>query len=58
LGRKLTIIIADTFFTAGAVVMAIAPDVYILIVGRFIVGVGVGIAAMVVPIYLAEVAPA
>jgi MFS family permease len=57
LGRKKTIIVADVFFMGGAVVMAIAPDVGILIVGRFIVGVGVGIAAMVVPMYLAEVSP-
>ena len=37
--------------------MALAPDIEVLIVGRFIVGVGVGIAAMIVPVYLAEAAP-
>mmetsp|Transcript_15952 Transcript_15952/g.13928 ORF Transcript_15952/g.13928 Transcript_15952/m.13928 type:complete len:157 (+) Transcript_15952:424-894(+) len=37
--------------------MAFTPSILILISGRFIVGIGVGVAAMVVPIYLAEVAP-
>lgn len=37
--------------------MAIAPTIPILVVGRFIVGLGVGVAAMVVPVYLAEISP-
>jgi SP family myo-inositol transporter-like MFS transporter 13 len=57
LGRKKTIMIADLFFVAGAFVMAIAPEVGVLIVGRFIVGLGVGVAAMIVPMYLAEASP-
>ena len=57
LGRKPTIQIADICFTCGAVVMAFAPNVGVLIAGRFIVGLGVGIAAMIVPVFLAEAAP-
>ncbi|CDW81272.1 inositol transporter 1-like [Stylonychia lemnae] len=56
-GRKITIIMADIFFTIGAVIMGVAPTIAILIVGRFLVGLGVGIAAMVVPVYLSEAAP-
>mmetsp|Transcript_24675 Transcript_24675/g.21906 ORF Transcript_24675/g.21906 Transcript_24675/m.21906 type:complete len:124 (+) Transcript_24675:109-480(+) len=56
-GRKITIFIADLLFVSGCVVMALAPSVAILIVGRFIVGLGVGVAAMVVPVYISEVAP-
>mmetsp|Transcript_42630 Transcript_42630/g.40920 ORF Transcript_42630/g.40920 Transcript_42630/m.40920 type:complete len:123 (+) Transcript_42630:24-392(+) len=56
-GRKPTIIMADLLFMLGAVVMASAPNIPILIVGRLIVGFGVGIASMIVPIYLSESSP-
>jgi SP family myo-inositol transporter-like MFS transporter 13 len=56
-GRKPTLIIADVIFVLGAILMAIAPEVVMLIIGRLVVGVGVGFAAMVVPIYLAETSP-
>jgi len=36
---------ADLLFTAGAVVMAFAPSIPVLMVGRVLVGLGVGIAA-------------
>lgn len=38
--------------------MAFTPSIAVLIFGRFVVGLGVGTAAMVVPVYLAELAPA
>jgi sugar porter (SP) family MFS transporter len=56
-GRKITIFVADVLFVIGWVIMAITPSILILIVGRFFVGLGVGVAAMVVPVYLAEVSP-
>ena len=56
-GRKPLILIADAFFTVGAVEMAIAPTIPCLMFGRVIVGIGVGMAAQVVPVYLSEVAP-
>lgn len=57
LGRKPVIMIADVFFTVGALIMALAPSVGVLMLGRFVVGVGVGMASLVVPVYLAEVSP-
>ena len=45
-------------FTVGAVVMGAAWTPWILLVGRIIVGFGIGIAAMAVPMYIAELAPA
>ena len=56
-GRKQTILFADVLFTVGSLIMAFTPSIFILVVGRFVVGLGVGTAAMVVPIYLAEIAP-
>lgn len=37
--------------------MAFAPVVAVLVVGRFIVGIGVGLVSMAVPIYLSESSP-
>ncbi|CAI2367337.1 unnamed protein product [Moneuplotes crassus] len=56
-GRKPTIIIADIMFTVGCLLMAFTPNIFWLIFGRFVVGIGIGVAAMVVPVYLAEISP-
>lgn len=42
---------------AGASVLTLANGYALLVVGRFGVGVGVGIASAVVPVYICEVAP-
>jgi sugar porter (SP) family MFS transporter len=57
-GRKRTLLLAGALFTFGAAVQWSAPDAAILVVGRFIVGVGVGVAAVAAPLYAAELAPA
>lgn len=57
IGRKPTIIVADVLFTVGALVMGLAPTIPVLMVGRLLVGFGVGIASLVVPVYLSEVSP-
>ena len=44
-GRKPTILMADFFFTVGAVTMAWSNNINMLMIGRFIVGLGVGFAA-------------
>jgi MFS family permease len=36
---------ADILFTVGAIIMGFAPTIPILMLGRVIVGLGVGIAA-------------
>ena len=37
--------------------MAIAQTYATLVFGRFVTGLGVGVASMVVPIYISEIAP-
>jgi len=37
--------------------MALSPTIGLIMVGRFIVGLGVGGAAIVIPVYLSETAP-
>ncbi|KAL2921039.1 Inositol transporter 1, partial [Bienertia sinuspersici] len=56
-GRKKATLLADLVFAAGSVVMALAPDPYILIFGRFLVGLGVGVASVTAPVYIAEASP-
>ncbi|KAG9439730.1 hypothetical protein H6P81_019895 [Aristolochia fimbriata] len=58
IGRKLSILIADFLFFLGAVVMAAAVNPGMLIVGRVLVGLGVGMASMTAPLYISEVSPA
>ena len=37
--------------------MALAPTISLIMCGRFVVGLGVGAAAIVIPVYLSETAP-
>ncbi|PSC70824.1 inositol transporter 2 isoform B [Micractinium conductrix] len=57
-GRRIAIAIDSAFFIVGPLIMAASAGVAGLVVGRVVVGVGIGIAATVVPAYLGEVAPA
>lgn len=57
-GRRPVILCAGLLFIAGAVLSAIAQDVTVLMTGRLIVGVAIGVASMLTPLYLAEISPA
>lgn len=57
-GRKMPIWAACVVFVVGTVLQTAAYSVAQFAVGRFIVGLGVGSAAMVVPLYIGELAPA
>ncbi|PHU20793.1 Sugar transport protein 1 [Capsicum chinense] len=56
-GRKLTMFLGALFFLIGAVLNAAAVHISMLILGRFLLGLGVGFANQSVPIYLSEIAP-
>ncbi|CAL0300439.1 unnamed protein product [Lupinus luteus] len=56
-GRKKATLLADVIFALGSICMAAASDPYILIFGRFLVGLGVGVASVTAPVYIAEVSP-
>src|SRR5215208_1941960 len=57
-GRRPTALLAAIIFGAGALAVAFAPTVWFIIFGRFLLGLGVGLASMIVPLYIAEIAPA
>jgi sugar porter (SP) family MFS transporter len=48
---------AGLVLTVGALLAAVAPSVGVLLAARFILGLAVGCAALVVPLYLSEIAP-
>jgi major inositol transporter-like SP family MFS transporter len=57
LGRKKSLVIAGGIFAVSTVVCALAPNVETLIAARIALGYAVGVASVVVPLYLAEMAP-
>jgi sugar porter (SP) family MFS transporter len=57
IGRRRTILIAAFLFCVGAMLEAAAPGTSVLVVGRFTVGFGVGVASVAAPLYAAEMAP-
>nr|CCC95145.1 unnamed protein product [Trypanosoma congolense IL3000] len=57
-GRRSCIALADVFFTLGSLLMAFANHVSLILVGRLIVGFGIGLSSATIPVYLAEITPA
>ncbi|KAK2985507.1 hypothetical protein RJ640_008680 [Escallonia rubra] len=57
LGRKWTMGIAAIIFQAGAAIMTLAPSFQVLMVGRFLAGIGIGFGVMIAPVYIAEISP-
>ena len=57
LGRKRSLILGAVLFVAGSVLCGVAWSPGVLIVGRFILGLAIGIASFTAPLYLAEIAP-
>jgi sugar porter (SP) family MFS transporter len=57
-GRRKMLIITSIIFMAGAILCAAAMDVTTLVIGRSIVGLGIGFASSTVPLYISEVSPA
>lgn len=56
IGRRRTGILAGLLFTAGALLESTAQGVDVLVVGRLVVGFGVGVASVAAPLYAAEMA--
>jgi major inositol transporter-like SP family MFS transporter len=57
-GRKKMIIVLAVVFLVGTLGTALAPDVTVMVVSRLVLGLAVGGASVMVPIFLAELSPA
>ncbi|XP_020209243.1 sugar carrier protein C [Cajanus cajan] len=56
-GRKLSMLFGGLLFLVGALINGFAQHVWMLIVGRILLGFGIGFATQAVPLYLSEMAP-
>ncbi|HUJ41780.1 MAG TPA: sugar porter family MFS transporter [Candidatus Acidoferrales bacterium] len=57
LGRRATLLLTSVIFVVGALICAFAGSFSILLFGRTVVGLGIGLASTTVPVYISEVAP-
>jgi MFS transporter, SP family, galactose:H+ symporter len=57
LGRRQTLILDAIVFIVGIVLSVVAQGYALLLIGRAIVGLGVGSVSSTVPLYLSEIAP-
>lgn len=57
LGRRVTLMLTSAIFILGALICAFAGSFTVLLVGRTIVGLGIGLASTTVPVYISEVSP-
>jgi SP family galactose:H+ symporter-like MFS transporter len=57
-GRRRLLIVTAVIFGVGGLACAAATSPMILIIGRIIVGLGIGLASGTVPVYISEVSPA
>ncbi|RDX64831.1 Sugar carrier protein C, partial [Mucuna pruriens] len=56
-GRKLSMLFGGVLFLIGALINGFAEHVWMLYVGRILLGLGIGFANQSVPLYLSEMAP-
>ncbi len=58
LGRKLAMVLAALMFLISAIGTAVPLDIWTFVVFRFLGGMGIGIASISTPMYIAEITPA
>ncbi|WP_174614426.1 sugar porter family MFS transporter [Virgibacillus ihumii] len=56
-GRRKLVFMISIVFIIGALTLALAPTMVMLVVGRLIIGLAVGGSTAIVPVYLSEMAP-
>src|ERR1700722_18473195 len=57
-GRRKLLLATAIIFAAGAIFCAAAHSPQTLVLGRIIIGLGIGLSSSTVPVYISEVAPA
>lgn len=56
-GRRATLLWIGLLYLISAIGSALAPDVYIFMISRFIGGLGIGISTVAAPLFISEIAP-
>jgi sugar porter (SP) family MFS transporter len=57
IGRRWSIIGGAAAFIIGTLIATLAADEFVLILGRIVVGMAIGVASFIVPMYISELAP-
>ncbi|HEY9711978.1 MAG TPA: MFS transporter, partial [Chroococcales cyanobacterium] len=57
-GRKKVILGTAILFAVGSLVTALAPSVALLVAGRVVLGLAIGVASFAAPLYISEMSPA
>ncbi|KAK1361114.1 MFS domain-containing protein, partial [Heracleum sosnowskyi] len=57
LGRRKELLLSSTLYLVGALVTALAPNFVVMVIGRLVFGMGIGLAMHAAPMYIAETAP-
>lgn len=57
IGRRTTILVMAVLFIVGVLLVVTAPGLALVVTGRIVLGLAVGAASVVVPVFLAELAP-
>ncbi|KAI8335741.1 general substrate transporter [Chlamydoabsidia padenii] len=56
-GRRRTLVLTNGLLGVGSLIMTLSPNISLLMVGRFLAGMGGGVVTVVVPAYIAECVP-
>jgi SP family galactose:H+ symporter-like MFS transporter len=57
LGRRTLILVSAGVFIVGAIGSAVADSALLLIIARVVIGLGIGVASAIAPVYISEIAP-
>ena len=57
LGRRRLILSSGIIFIIGALISALSPGSILLVISRVVIGVAIGVASAVAPVYISEIAP-
>lgn len=57
-GRRRTLLALGALYLVSAVWSGLAPDVYHLMLARFLGGIAIGVSTVAAPLYISEIAPA
>ncbi|MCX7124785.1 MAG: sugar porter family MFS transporter [Gammaproteobacteria bacterium] len=57
IGRKIMLIFDALLFIIGTLITVLAPSITLLVIGRVIVGIAIGIASFTAPLYISEISP-
>lgn len=56
-GRRPLIVVSSLVFIAGTIIAAVATTFILVVIGRLVQGIGVGVVTIEVPLYLTEITP-